>query len=81
MLGAIVRAAGTFIGAMLIASVLSAVFSPLLEESIKPQLGTNSLIYVSMNAAVEQFIVTAVIAVLLGVLVRSVVESKLGGGI
>jgi len=81
MLGAIVRAAGTFIGAMLIASVLAAVFSPLLEQSIKPQLGTDSLVYVAMNAAVEQFIVTAVIAVLLGVLVRSVVESKLGGGI
>jgi hypothetical protein len=81
MLGAFIRAAGTFVGAMLIASVLAAVFDPLIAESIKPQLGTDSLIYTAMNAAVDQFIVTAVVAVLLGLIVRSVVESKLGGGI
>lgn len=83
MLGAIVRAATTFAAGMLIASILKALLDPLiplLKNGVAGTggLGSNSVLVQTLETASSEFVLFVLLSVLIGLIVRALVERQLG---
>lgn len=80
MFGTSIRAAVTFAGGMLMASVLKTALQPFL-DIMKPSLPKNHIILTSLQEIEQQFVILVLFSVALAFIARAVVESRLGGGI
>lgn len=78
MFGTFVRAGALWAMMMLIGTVLAEVLDILLPP-IKHGLGASHLLYTSLVEVRDQYVVIATLTVVVIIIVRSVVESKVGG--
>jgi ABC-type transporter Mla maintaining outer membrane lipid asymmetry permease subunit MlaE len=79
MFGKIIRAAAGFAGAMLVASVLAEVINPYVLPRLKENLGTDHILYTSLDGVTTWLPFIVLIALVLGLIARGIVESKLPG--
>jgi hypothetical protein len=79
MFGAYVRAAAGFAGAMLVATVAREVTKPFILPRIADELGTDHLLYTSINGVVTWLPVIVLFAVVIAIVARGATESRLPG--
>jgi len=79
MFGKIIRAAAGFAGAMLVASVLAEVINPYVLPRLEENLGTDHILYTSLDGVTTWLPFIVLIALVLGLIARGIVESKLPG--
>jgi hypothetical protein len=76
MFGAVVRAAATFVGGMLVASAVREPFVSTLLPRLATSLGSDSLLYTSLSGVLKWLPFIIVIALTLGLIARGIAENS-----